>query len=85
MDIVGRFVEENIFFKPGVTVLAKTVYRNYTEWCKANGNFPMNSRRFHTEFKKRFGGKVTWRDVEAGLQYEGGGVKPGGTLGYEDV
>ena len=86
MDIISRFVEETLFLKPGVTVLAKSVYRNFTEWCKANGYYPMNSRRFHTEFKKRLGGKVTWRDVEAGLQYEGVGVKSGsGTLGYEGV
>jgi hypothetical protein len=40
----------------------------------SNGNPPLSSRRFFTEFKKRHAGKIKWRDVNKGVLYEGVGI-----------
>jgi hypothetical protein len=34
----------------------------------------LQARRFFTEFKKRYAGKIKWRDVNKGVLYEGVGM-----------
>ena len=74
MDIVGRFVDERLAIQPTATALSAEIYRVYVEWCRANGNLPLGSRRFFAEFKKRYAGKIKWRDVNKGVLYEGVGI-----------
>jgi phage/plasmid-associated DNA primase len=38
----------------GATALGCMIYRSYVSWCKENGFFALNSRRFYAEFRKRF-------------------------------
>jgi putative DNA primase/helicase len=86
MDIIGRFVQECCRFEPSLRVTAKELYKTYTGWCRENGNFPMNSRRFHAEFKKSQCSRVKWHDAKSGLVYEGVAttVTPSG-IEVEDV
>jgi len=46
MDLIGRFVEERLAFKPTVAMLAGDLYKTYASWCKDNGSYATNSRRF---------------------------------------
>jgi P4 family phage/plasmid primase-like protien len=74
MDIVGRFASERLAIQPTATALGAEIYRVYVEWCRANGHLPLGSRRFFTEFKKRYAGKIKWRDANKGVLYEGVGM-----------
>ena len=75
MDLVGRFMGEHLIVQGGTTVLGGEVYRRYEGWCIENGTNKMSSHRFHRELKQRLSGKAGWRDVSAGLLYEGMGVR----------
>lgn len=74
MDIVGRFATEQLTIQPTGTALGAEIYGSYCGWCKANGHLPLGSRRFFAEFKKRYAGKIKWRDVNKGVLYEGVGL-----------
>lgn len=74
MDIVGRFANERLAIQPTATALGADIYRSYGGWCKENGCLALSSRRFFTEFKKRYAGKIKWRDVNKGVLYEGVGI-----------
>jgi putative DNA primase/helicase len=74
MDIVGRLANERLIIQTDATALGAEIYRAYGEWCKANGNLALGSRRFFAEFKKRYAGKIKWRDVNTGVLYEGVGI-----------
>jgi phage/plasmid-associated DNA primase len=54
MDIIGRFVKERMFEQVGASALGCMIYRYYVSWCKGNGFFALNSRRFYAEFRKRY-------------------------------
>ena len=75
MDIVGRFAKECVEFKPYHRAMGKDAYKVYQEWCKANGQYPLPSRRFHREFQKRLGSGVRCVDGNTGLVYEGIAMK----------
>jgi phage/plasmid-associated DNA primase len=53
MDLVSRFVKDRMFAQEGATALGCMIYRSYVSWCKENGSFALNSRRFYAEFRKR--------------------------------
>ncbi len=74
MDIVGRFASEHLIFQLTATALGAEIYRSYVGWCKANGHLSLSSRRFFGEFRKRYVGKIKWRDVNQGVLYEGVGM-----------
>jgi hypothetical protein len=44
----------------------------------------LSSRRFYAEFKKRQAGKVTWRDVNTGILFEGVGIMVDGRYPSEE-
>jgi len=74
MDIIGRFVGECLTIQSTATALGISIYTKYVGWCKENGTPALSSRRFYAEFKKRNAGKVTWRDVNKGIMFEGVGI-----------
>ena len=73
MDIIGRFAEECLCFKPTAVALGSEIYQKYTSWCKANGTLSLSSRRFYFEFRKRYQ-TLTERTVNRGSSFEGVGV-----------
>jgi putative DNA primase/helicase len=85
MDIIGRFVGERLTFQPTATALGLTIYKSYDEWCKENGTLPLSSRRFYGEFKKRYTGKIKWRDVNKGVKFEGVGIPDDGHHMTDDM
>ena len=54
MDIIGRFAGDRLAFEPGVSILKQQVFKEYESWCKDNGHHPGSSRRFYSEFLRRF-------------------------------
>jgi len=76
MDTIGRFVLECLEFKQAYSrITGQTIYKAYSGWSKENGHVPMNSRRFHAEFKKRLGSKGRPIPTKSGLSYEGFDLK----------
>jgi putative DNA primase/helicase len=73
MDIIGRFAEECLCFKTTAVALGQEIYQEYTRWCKANGTFPLSSRRLYSEFRRRYPA-LTERKVNRGSSFEGVGV-----------
>jgi len=73
MDIIGRFVEERLAFKPTAAALAGEIYKAYASWCKENGSYATNSRRFLAEFQKRHPG-LEKRRTMTGYQFIGVGL-----------
>ena len=73
MDIIGRFAEECLCFKPTAVALGPDIYREYSQWCKANGTLSLSSRRFYAEFRKRYA-QLNERPVNRGASFEGVGV-----------
>lgn len=71
MDIIGRCVGECLTFQPTATTLGSKIYKVYVVWCEENGTVALSSRRFYAEFKKRYAGKIKWRDVNKGVLFEG--------------
>jgi len=84
MDLIGRFATERLSFQPTATALGLSIYQAYGSWCKANGTLVLSSRRFYTEFKKRYGGKIKWRDVNTGILFEGVGIMVDGRYPSEE-
>jgi len=78
MDIIGRFASERLMLRPTATVLGSHIYKSYVEWCKENGTLPVSSRRFYSQFKKRYVGKIRWREVNKGVLFEGVGLADDG-------
>jgi putative DNA primase/helicase len=73
MDIIGRFVEECLCFKPTAVALGPEIYKAYSSWCRENGTLAMSSRRFYKEFRKRYT-QLNERPVSGGSSFEGVGV-----------
>ena len=75
MDIIGRFVKDRMFLQEGASALGCFIYRTYADWCKENGFFAMNSRRFYAEFRKRFpNGKFPETLGKSGAVFHGVGL-----------
>ena len=70
MDIVGRFLRERCAMHPDATALGPNLYRAYVDWCRANGFYAANSRKFYGEFRRRLTGKVAERPTNAGAMFE---------------
>jgi putative DNA primase/helicase len=73
MDIIGRFAEECLCFKPTAVAMGPEIYKAYSSWCRDNGTFPMSSHRFFREWRKRYS-QLTERPVSRGSQFEGVGL-----------
>ena len=54
MDIIGRFAEECLCFKPTAVAIGPEIYKAYSSWCRENGTLAMGSRRFYAEWLKRY-------------------------------
>ncbi|MGA9883933.1 MAG: phage/plasmid primase, P4 family [Candidatus Acidiferrales bacterium] len=79
MDIIGRFITENVEFKIDRSVGGTAIYQRYVGWCKGNGNYPLQSRRFYAELKKRIAGQATPEDCgHHGFMYHGMWLRPDG-------
>jgi P4 family phage/plasmid primase-like protien len=46
MDVVGAFIAERCFQKPGVTTPVGRLYEEYTNWCRETGVEPLMKRDF---------------------------------------
>jgi len=73
MDIIGRFADECVCFKPTAVAPGPEMYSAYSTWCRENGTLAMSSRRFYGEWLKRYP-QVTKRDVSRGALFEGVGL-----------
>ena len=73
MDIIGRFAEECLCFRPIAVALGPEIYREYTSWCKANGTLFLSSRRFFADFRKRYPALIE-RKVNRGSSFGGVGI-----------
>ena len=73
MDIIGRFADDCLCFKPTAVALGPEIYKAYSSWCRENGTLAMSSRRFFGEWRKRYG-QLTERSVRGGSQFEGVGL-----------
>ena len=71
MDILGRFESERLDFRAGASTLGSDIYQRYAEWCKENGHYAQNSRRFYAEFRKRFGATVIEAKTKHGSRFSG--------------
>lgn len=47
MDIVGPFLDETCLINPLARVEAKTLYTVYSNWCAAEGDYPLKNRSFY--------------------------------------
>jgi putative DNA primase/helicase len=73
MDIIGRFADECLFFKPTAVTMGPEIYKAYQSWCRDNGTLAMGSRRFYPELLKRYS-QVNKRNVSGGASLEGVGL-----------
>jgi P4 family phage/plasmid primase-like protien len=71
MDIIGRFLRERCAMRPDATVLGNEMYGAYTDWCRSNGFYPANSRKFYAEFRKRYSVKVKEVKSKNGAVFHG--------------
>ncbi len=66
-DPVGRFVAECIKQSPGMSVQAKTMYRAYCAWCRANAEKPWSMTAFGKALPergvKRVDGRIRYYDA----------------------
>ena len=46
MDTLGQFVDECCVLEAGAETKASDVRDKYEQWCKSNGERPINGRRF---------------------------------------
>jgi len=73
MDIIGRFAEDCLCFKPTAVAVGSELYKAYQSWCRENGTLSMSSRRFYGEWRKRYK-QVTERSFSGGSYFEGVGL-----------
>ncbi|MCK9228813.1 MAG: phage/plasmid primase, P4 family [Syntrophorhabdaceae bacterium] len=66
-DIIGKFLDEKTVQNKNCTTKAGELYKNYKEWCEDNGIYPLNSKRFGTEMKRRY----DWQRDRSGIHYIG--------------
>jgi putative DNA primase/helicase len=72
MDIIGRFADQCLTFAAMATALGPDIYRRYKSWCVENGFPPLSSRRFFTEFRKRY--SLQEGDANRGTRFGGVGI-----------
>lgn len=48
-DLILQFLEEKCVRNNSESVLGKTLYDNYKSWCRMNGYFVCNKKKFHAE------------------------------------
>jgi putative DNA primase/helicase len=74
MDIVGRFLNERCTIRPDASVDGSFLYRVYASWCQSNGFYPINSRKFYKDFRKRLSGTVNESPSNRGAVFVGVGL-----------
>ena len=74
MDIVGRFLRERCAMRSEATALGSNLYRAYADWCRANGFYAANSRKFYGELRKRMAGRVMETPSKNGAVFHGLGL-----------
>jgi putative DNA primase/helicase len=52
-DVLGGFIRDRCVVQPWAKVLARDLYRAYTEWCGENGEHPMAQRNFGMRLSER--------------------------------
>jgi P4 family phage/plasmid primase-like protien len=73
MDIIGRFADDCVCFKPTAVAMGPEIYKAYSSWCRENGTLAMSSRRFYAEWLKQYP-QLTKRSVSGGARFEGVGL-----------
>ena len=53
MDVLGDFLEELCTQHPAVQVEKGRLYKEYTEWCATNGEYPIGKRNFGMRLAER--------------------------------
>jgi len=53
MDILGEFIKDRCALDPGLWVLSRELYDNYTTWCEETGNQPVSKRTFGIRLEER--------------------------------
>ena len=71
VDHLRRFVEEVLIFEPSSRVQAASMHRNYTSWCRQNGEQPLSMRDFKNRLLEgldlthsRISGRGWWKGVK---------------------
>lgn len=59
----SRFIKENYKLDDNAFLPNEQLYAAYVEWCKANGNKPLNSMNFHKDVTKNSGAKSHLKKV----------------------
>lgn len=57
ISAASRFIRENYRLDDEGFVANSALYDHYVEWCKQNGNKPMNSNNFHKDVTRNTGAK----------------------------
>jgi P4 family phage/plasmid primase-like protien len=78
-----RFVRENYRLDDEGFVANSTLYDHYVEWCKLNGNKPLNSMNFHKDVTKNSGAKSYLKKV-GGEVMRGKRLTDVRTSGYDE-
>jgi putative DNA primase/helicase len=73
MDVIGRFEKERLTFSAGAIALGPSLYHAYSRWCKRNSFYPMNSRKFYADFRKRHP-ELTEAHQNTGAEFHGVGL-----------
>ena len=69
LDVIAAFLEDMTLPFEGMEVNTQTLYREYKEWCKENGEYQYNERKFKQEMPKQ--GYPVKKDKNQGEVYVG--------------
>jgi putative DNA primase/helicase len=54
MDILLHFINDSCVLKTGLRVGKAALYKAYTDWCEANGEYPLKQRKFTEQLKESY-------------------------------
>lgn len=69
LDVIMAFLDDMTLPFPDMTINTQTLYREYKNWCKENGEFQYNERKFRQEVPKK--GYAVKKDRNEGEVYVG--------------
>ena len=69
LDVIVAFLDDMTLPFPDMEINTQTLYREYKNWCKENGEFQYNERKFRQEVPKK--GYAVKRDRNQGEVYVG--------------
>lgn len=69
LDVIMAFLDDMTLPNPEMEINTQTLYREYKNWCKENGEFQYNERKFRQEVPKK--GYPVRRDRNEGEVYVG--------------